>query len=424
MVNRVIIGAQWGDEGKGRITDLLAQDADLIIRYQGGSNAGHTVIRDEDQFELHLIPAGILYPEKESLIGCGVMLDPLLLIKEMDSLLERGIDLKGLKISAQAHLILPYHPLLDRLQEEGLTAQIGTTKRGIGPGYVDKVARQGIRLNHLYHPKEFRSLLKENLTRVQALLSSFYRYEEELSFESIFQEYMECAERLKPHLVENMPLFIANRVKDGKKILLEGAQGCLLDLDHGTYPYVTSSNPGIGGAFTGSGLAPTLIQEILGVVKAYQTRVGEGPFPTELLDEEGDLLREKGREYGVTTGRPRRCGWLDLPLLRHAIRVNGFTSLIITKLDVLSGLERIRVCTAYHRHGEIYREAIPDPLFLKDVKPIYQDLSSWKEPLTQVRDLASLPLEAKDFLDFIKGETRQRISLISVGAKRRQIVRG
>lgn len=424
MPNRVIIGAQWGDEGKGRITDLLAREADLIIRYQGGNNAGHTVIRGEDKFELHLIPSGILYPEKESIIGSGVMLDPVLLVEEIDALKERGVDLEGLKISAQAHLILPYHPLFDHHEEERIQSAIGTTGRGIGPGYVDKVARRGIRLKHLYHPEELESMLKDNLARSEVLLSSLYGYREEISLSHSIERYLYSAKRLKPYILENLPLFLANRIKAGKRLLLEGAQGSLLDIDHGTYPFVTSSNPTIGGVFTGTGLAPQAIHEILGVVKAYQTRVGEGPFPTEDTTPQGDLLRDQGGEYGVTTGRPRRCGWLDLPLLRHAIRVNGFTSLILTKLDVLSGFDKIKVCTAYHHHGHLYGEALPDPLFLKDVEPIYEELPGWRESLTGIRDLASLPGEAKEYIEFLQDTTKRPISLISVGPERDQILKG
>lgn len=424
MPNRIIIGAQWGDEGKGRITDLLAAEADIILRYQGGSNAGHTVIRGEERLELHLIPSGILYPQKESIIGNGVMLDPVLLIQEMGQLQEKGVDLSGLKISAQAHLILPYHFLLDRLQEEQSNTPIGTTGRGIGPGYVDKVARQGIRLHHLYHEEAFRTLLSQNLSRVQTLLSALYGYREEISFQHCLETYQDCAQQLKPYVVDNLPLFLKSRVEAGRHVLLEGAQGCLLDLDHGTYPYVTSSSPGISGAFGGSGIAPGLIHEIYGVVKAYQTRVGEGPFPTELTGTEGARLREQGKEFGVTTGRPRRCGWLDLPLLRHAVRVNGFTHLVLTKLDVLSGFSRIRVCTAYRQGPDIYREVIPDPLFLQEVKPVYADLPGWTKDLTGVRDRASLPEEARGLVDFIEEETNSPISFISVGPERKQIIRG
>lgn len=424
MPNRVIIGAQWGDEGKGRITDFLAVEADLIIRYQGGSNAGHTVITGEERFELHLIPSGILYPQKESIIGNGVMLDPVLLVQEMDQLEKRGVDLSGLKISAQTHLIFPYHLLLDQQEEERLVHQIGTTRRGIGPGYEDKVARRGIRLHHLYHEEVLRSLLEENLNRVKRLFPTLNDKQEEISLEDSMETYLACGKRLRPHLVENLPLFIHNRIAAGKQVLLEGAQGCLLDVDHGTYPYVTSSSPGISGALSGSGISPGLIHEIYGVVKVYQTRVGEGPFPTEQKNGEGNQLREQGKEYGVTTGRPRRCGWLDLPLLRHAIRVNGFTHLILTKLDVLTGFPRIRICTAYQKGEDVYGEVSPDPLFLKEAQPIYQDFPGWEEPLTGIVKSASLPEEAKTLVDFIAQETNSPIAFISVGPERRQIIKG
>ena len=420
MTNRAVIGAQWGDEGKGRITDLLAREADLIVRFQGGNNAGHTVISEGKKYELHLIPSGILYPEKECVIGNGVLIDPQVLIQELEGLQSRGIRVRGLRISAQAHLILPYHPLLDRLEEDRAREEIGTTGRGIGPGYMDKVARRGIRVRDLYYPERFSSLLQRNYRALEGRMG----LEELPALEKVKAEYLSYASRLEPYLVENSPLMIAERLAEGKKLLLEGAQGTLLDIDHGTYPYVTSSSPTIGGALTGSGIGPSVIDQVLGVTKAYLTRVGKGPFPTELKDKRGFLLRQQGSEFGVTTGRPRRCGWLDLPLLRHAIRVNGLTALALTKLDVLSGLEELEICNAYLHQGKEYRDIFPDPLFLAEAEPIYTRLEGWEEDLNQIREWQNLPLRARRYVEYIVQETGVPVELISVGPGRNQIIKG
>ena len=353
MSTVVLVGAQWGDEGKGKITDFLAEQADYVVRYQGGSNAGHTVVVGDDKFMLHLIPSGILYPDKVSVIGNGVALDPVILLEEMDGLSKRGIDLSNLRISSRAHIVMPYHKELDKLQEDG-GRKLGTTKRGIGPLYTDKISRTGFRVIDLLDKKLFPEKLKAIVDEKNFILDRIYGHPA-FVYEDLLDEFRYYAERLRP-MVTDTSLLVNQAIDQGKKVLFEGAQGTLLDIDHGTYPYVTSSHPVSGGACVGAGVGPTRINRVVGVVKAYTTRVGDGPFPTELFDDTGDLIRERGDEYGTTTGRPRRCGWLDAVILRYAARINGLTDIAITKLDVLDGFESIKICVAYRYQGQILQE--------------------------------------------------------------------
>ncbi|MBS3971119.1 MAG: adenylosuccinate synthase, partial [Clostridia bacterium] len=355
MAAVVLVGAQWGDEGKGKITDFLAEKADVICRYQGGNNAGHTVVVDDKTYKLHLIPSGILYPGKSCVIGNGVVLDPLVLFKELEQLQQNNIESSALKISTNTHIIMPYHKLLDELQEEKRGEfKIGTTKRGIGPCYMDKVSRLGIRLIDLMDADEFKEILGRNLEEKNFFLNRIYGHKG-FDFNEIYETYLDYGQKMQQYLVD-CSLFINKAYDDGKDILFEGAQGTLLDVDHGTYPFVTSSNPTSGGAAIGAGIGPTKIKGVLGVVKAYTTRVGEGPFPTELKDSVGQQLLKAGHEFGTTTGRPRRCGWFDALILGYSVRINGISSLAITKLDVLDDLDTIKICVGYKYKGEILKE--------------------------------------------------------------------
>ena len=354
MPNVIVLGLQWGDEGKGKIVDVLSEKADVVARYQGGHNAGHTVVIKNEKFILHVIPSGILYKGKKCLIGNGVVVEPASLLEEINGLKERGIEIdkNNLFLSKNAHVIMPYHMALDRENEKLRGSKsIGTTGRGIGPAYCDKINRSGIRVADLLQPEFFREKLKANLFNINFLLENLYKAQV-FNIDNIYDEYMGYAEKLKEHVADT-DIIIDKTIAEGGNILLEGAQGTLLDIDHGTYPYVTSSNATAGGACTGLGIGPTKISKVLGVVKAYTTRVGAGPFPTEIKDSLGDAIREKGGEYGATTGRPRRCGWLDMVILRHSARINGLTGIAITKLDILDGLETIKICTSYKHNGKI-----------------------------------------------------------------------
>jgi adenylosuccinate synthase len=424
MTVTVIVGTQWGDEGKGKITDLLAKDLDMVVRYQGGNNAGHTVVIGNNTFKLHLIPSGIFYKNVTCIIGNGVVIDPAVLLGEIETLQAQGHDCANLRISSQAHVIFPYHKLLDKAQEEKREAgRIGTTCRGIGPCYVDKFNRRGIRIEDLFNERILREKLEWNVLEKKHFIENFYKMRADLDVSKIFSEYLGYAHAIKKLVVDNSSALIDTAVKARKSILLEGAQGTMLDVDLGTYPFVTSSNPVAGGACTGAGIGPNRIDEVLGVVKAYVTRVGGGPFPTEISGETGDLLREKGKEYGSTTGRPRRCGWFDGVVMRHASRVNGLTSLAVTKIDVLDQLDKINICTAYEYEGKKIYDFPSDLAKLEKCTPVYEEYSGWKQSLADVKKFSDMPKNAKIYLEKLAEIAGAKISLISTGAERGQIIK-
>ncbi len=422
MANIVIVGAQWGDEGKGKIVDIFTEYADLIVRFQGGNNAGHTIVVNGEKTVLHLIPSGILHPNKKCIIGNGVVVDPEILIEEIDALKVNGrFDDERLLISEGAHLIMPYHKKIDAAMENirGLR-KIGTTGRGIGPAYEDKTARLGIRFVDLLDEEVFRDKLKHALMEKNFVLVNLL-HQSGFEVHDIYDRYMEFGEKLRRYII-NTPQYINDEIKKGKNILFEGAQGTLLDVDHGTYPYVTSSNTVAGSACCGSGVGPTHIDKVVGISKAYTTRVGEGPFPTELSDLTGDWLREKGQEYGATTGRPRRCGWLDAVVLRHAARVNGLSGMAITKLDILSGLSKIKISTGYRFEGKRYDEFPSNPRVMQGAEPVYEELEGWTEDLSLVKDLASLPSNTRTYLKRIEELSGVEVIMVSVGAEREQTI--
>ncbi len=420
--NRIIVGCQWGDEGKGKIVDLLAADADVIARFQGGANAGHTIIVEDKKYVLHLIPSGIIHPGKICVIGNGVVLDPFGFKEELDFLTEQGIDYKGrLFISSAANLVLPYHKMIDAVEESKRgTASIGTTKRGIGPAYVDKVARHGIRIADIFSPDR----LKKRLEYQKEIKAKYFTgsTDERADLDKTFDDLMAMADLFK-ELAVDVSLLLHKAYKENKQILFEGAQGSMLDVDLGTYPYATSSNTTSGGAFTGLGMGPRMVDEVVGIVKAYTTRVGAGPFPTELVDEMGEELRRKGDEFGATTGRPRRCGWLDLVSLRHAVRINGVDSVAITKLDVLDGLEELKVCVGYELNGETLDEVPLDLAELQHVKPIYKSFPGWSDPTTGKVHFDELPENAQKYLNYIIEDLDVKICIISTGAKRAETIK-
>lgn len=419
MANIVIVGAQWGDEGKGKITDLLAEEADIVVRYQGGSNAGHTVTVGEEVFRLHHIPSGILYPGKLCLISDGMVVDPQVLKEEIENLLERKISIDGLRISQNAHVVMPYHRILDSIWESRMgRGRIGTTGRGIGPCYADKAARIGIRIRDLLNEQFLREKLIINLEEKNLLISHYRPDLPPLKLEEVLNSYLELGNFLKPYIADTSGIIQEAMEKD-KNILFEGAQGTLLDINYGTYPFVTSSHPIAGGVCIGAGIGPKKIDKVIGVCKAYVTRVGEGPFPTEIKDEMGDYLRERGAEYGTTTGRPRRCGWLDLVALRHAVKVNGLDSLAITKLDVLSGIPKLKVCFAYMLEGKEIKDFPMDVNVLSKCEPIYAELKGWEE-IESAADFSSLPSGAQEYLRMISSYVGVAISIVSVGARREQ----
>jgi adenylosuccinate synthase len=423
MANIIVIGMQWGDEGKGKIVDLLTQFADGVVRFQGGNNAGHTVVVGRETIILHLIPSGALYPEKKCIIGNGVVVDPQVLIGEIDELQKRGHFKNDaqLLISEDAHLIMPYHQRLDTAREKRKgEGKIGTTGRGIGPAYEDKVAREGIRMGDLLNEKVFREKLEANLSVKNLCLETCLR-EQGFDLEKVFQEYMGYAKRLEKY-VSNISVFLDSQMKQGRHILFEGAQGTHLDVDHGTYPFVTSSNTVAGGACTGAGIGPTKITEVIGVSKAYTTRVGSGPFPTELKDEVGERMRQRGREFGATTGRPRRCGWLDIPLLKDAIRLNGITGIALTKLDVLSEFETIKICTSYQYGGQRYEEVPSQIKVLQEREPAYEEIPGWKADLRDIRNFEDLPPRARDYVRHIEDLTGTEVILVSVGERREETI--
>jgi adenylosuccinate synthase len=417
-----IVGAQWGDEGKGKVTDLLAEQADLVVRFQGGNNAGHTIVRDGEEFKFHLIPSGILYPGKACVVGNGVVIDPAVLIEELEGLRRRGVDPSGLRISANAHLIMPYHVMLDTAGEAKLgKLEIGTTKRGIGPCYADKAARLGIRVQDLLDAKILRQKIMAALEPKQQVLRPFAK-DPRLDLHTMTEEYLRYGHRLEPHIADTARL-CWDALDNGRTVIFEGAQGSLLDLDHGTYPFVTSSNPVAGAACVGAGVGPADINEVWGVVKAYSTRVGAGPFPTELEDEIGNRLRERGGEVGTTTGRPRRCGWLDLVALRYAARLNGLTALAVTKLDVLAGIDPLRVAVRYRsREGARLEEFPYHQTILHTAEAEYQELPGFEAEIGDCRRVADLPKEAREYLDFIAESMGVPVRLVGVGPGREQVI--
>ena len=424
MAAVVLIGSQWGDEGKGKITDFLAEKANVVVRYAGGNNAGHTVVVNGEEFKFNLIPSGILYSDKTSVIGNGVVIDPKVLLTELGYLAERGIKTGKLLISSNAHVIMPYHCVLDGLEEEARGEhKIGTTKRGIGPCYMDKASRIGIRMIDLMDKDEFAEKLKRNLVEKNNLFVKVYG-QEALKFEDIYETYLGYAEQLRS-MVTDTSLAIDGSILSGGKVLFEGAQGTLLDIDHGTYPYVTSSNPIAGGACIGAGVGPTRIDRVVGVIKAYTTRVGEGPFPTELLDETGEKMRANGHEFGTTTGRPRRCGWFDAVIARYAVRVSGISDFAVTKLDVLTGFDTLKICVGYRVGGEIIREFPQSQKNFKQSQPVYEEMPGWQEDLTLARSFKDLPEAAQNYILRIEELTGVPATLVAIGPGREQtIVRG
>lgn len=421
MASVVIVGSQWGDEGKGKMTDYLSQNADLIVRYQGGNNAGHTIVFDGKTFKLHLIPSGIFFTDKLSVIGNGVVVNPQALVEELAYLKDQGVDPSGLRISSRAHVTLPYHILLDKCQEKAKGEhKVGTTNKGIGPTYMDKVSRIGIRIADLLDADTFAAKLKANLAEKNQLFEKLYDVEP-LKFEDIYDKFYDLGQQIKQYVTDTSVL-VNDALDNGKNVLFEGAQGVMLDVDHGTYPYVTSSNPIAGGVTTGVGLGPSKVQTVLGICKAYSTRVGDGPFPTELMDATGDYIRETGHEYGTVTKRPRRIGWFDSVAMRHAKRVSGVNALSLNLLDVLTGLDTIKICTAYEINGEkidYYPANLND---LAACKPVYEELPGWTEDITHVTHFEDLPANTQNYLKRLSELTGIALSTVSVGPDRLQTI--
>ena len=419
MSSVVVVGTQWGDEGKGKITDFLSKKADIIARFAGGDNAGHTIKFGGETYKLHLIPSGIFYQDKVSVMGNGLVINPKSLVKELKGLKERGIDTSNLRISNRAHIILPYHIHQDKVEEEARGDQkIGTTCKGIGPCYQDKVARIGIRVADLLDKEVFEQKLRDNVELKNRLFEKFYEVEG-ISFEDIFEEYYGYGQEIAQYVADTSK--ILNDVLDeGGRVLFEGAQGVMLDIDQGTYPFVTSSNPVAGGVAIGAGVGPSKVARVVGVSKAYTSRVGDGPFPTELFDEIGHRIREVGREYGTTTGRPRRVGWFDTVVVRHSRRVSGITDLALNSIDVLSGLETVKICTAYEYNGEIITEYPANLHIIEQCKPVYEELPGWSEDITGVRSLDELPENARRYVERIVELTGIQLMTFSVGPAREQ----
>ncbi|HLM32591.1 MAG TPA: adenylosuccinate synthase [Gaiellaceae bacterium] len=422
MPATVIVGAQWGDEGKGKIVDLLAQHSDFVCRYQGGPNAGHTIVCDGETFKLHHVPSGILSKGKICVVGAGCVIDPGLLVEEIDELERRGVTTAGLRVSGNAHLIMPWHVAIDSASERRLgKLQIGTTRRGIGPAYADKAARLGIRVQDILDPKILRQKFETALAEKNIVLERLHDAAP-LQVEELAERMEACAQRLRPYVADTT-LLVDRALKEGRRVLLEGAQGTLLDLDHGTYPFVTSSNPIAGAAATGTGIGPTRIDSVVGVAKAYVTRVGEGPFPTEIEGPDQERVRELGGEYGTTTGRERRCGWLDLVGLRFAARVNGLTSLALTKLDVLSSFGELPVCTRYRLADGTKTEEIPaHQTDFHHARPVYETLPGWNEPLDSVEHLEELPDAARRYVDYVERAIDVEVTMIGTGADRERVL--
>ena len=424
MSSLIVLGAQWGDEGKGKMTDYLAENADVVVRFQGGNNAGHTVEVGDKQYKLHLVPSGILYKDKLNILGNGVVLDPKALFEEIKYLQGLGVSVtpENLIISDRAQLIMPYHKVMDGIKERARGKRdIGTTGKGIGPCYTDKMERSGIRVCDLMHKEVFKEKLSINIEDKNNIICKVYN-EEPLSFDKIYNDYMEYADMLRP-FVKDSSVIVYNKIKENKKVLFEGAQGTLLDIDYGTYPYVTSSSTIAGGVCIGAGIGPTMVTNAVGIAKAYTTRVGKGPFVTELLDETGDWIREKGHEFGVTTGRARRCGWLDLVILKTSARVSGLTSFAVTKIDTLAGLDKIKVCVGYKFKGQIIDYV---PASLEDIalcEPVFEEFQGWDESIFDARSFDELPDNAKKYIKKIEEFTGTRVSIVSVGPRRDQTMK-
>ncbi|MFT8363854.1 MAG: adenylosuccinate synthase [Sporolactobacillus sp.] len=421
MSSVVVVGAQWGDEGKGKITDYLSENSEVVSRYQGGDNAGHTIVWSGKTYKLRLMPSGILYKDKICVLGNGMVINPKSLCKELDYMKANGVSTANLRISNRAHIILPYHLKLDVLEEESKGAsKIGTTQKGIGPAYMDKAARIGIRMADLLEPETFKEKLIKNLALKNRLFEKMYECEG-FNSDAILAEYLAYGERLRP-LVCDTSAVLNDALDAGKRVLFEGAQGCMLDIDQGTYPFVTSSNPVAGGVTIGAGVGPTKINHVVGCAKAYTTRVGDGPFPTELTDAVGDRIREVGHEYGTVTGRPRRVGWFDSVVLRHSRRVSGLTDLSLNCVDVLTGLETVKICTAYEYQGNILEEFPASLVVLAQCKPIYEEMPGWDEDITGAKSLAELPANARHYIERISQLSQVPLTMFSVGPDRMQTI--
>ena len=421
MASVVVIGAQWGDEGKGRFVDFLAADAEVVVRYAGGNNAGHTVEVEDKQYKLHLIPSGILYPEKLCIIGNGLVVDPAALLEEIAYLENDGISVANLRVSDRAHLVFPFHKEFDELAEKERGAEdIGTTRKGIGPAYMDKIERSGIRVCDLMDKQLFAALLKKTVAAKNRVLKNIYNAPE-IDYESLLKLYLDYAEQIRPYVMDTS-VVLYDAIKAGSHVLFEGAQGTLLDIDLGTYPYVTSSHPIAGGVCVGTGIGPTMVNKVVGVAKAYTTRVGKGPFVTELLDEIGNNIREKGHEYGTTTGRPRRCGWFDAVIVRFATRVNGLTGLAVSRMDTLGGVGPVKICTSYKLRKKILKEF---PASLEDLakcEPIYEEFEGWTDDISHIRRFEELPQNAQKYLNRIEELCDAPVAMIGVGARREQVI--
>ncbi|MEI0549702.1 adenylosuccinate synthase [Brachyspira intermedia] len=421
MASVIIVGTQWGDEGKGKIVDYLAENCEYVVRSQGGSNAGHTVVVDNVKYKLRLLPSGILHKDKVCVIGNGVVIEPKVFLSEIDSLIEKKVNISNLKISDRAHVLMPYHKILDELQEEDLGEnKLGTTKNGIGPCYMDKSSRLGIRIVDLMNKETFAKKLKFNVELKNKLLKKLYNHEG-VNYDELLKEYLGYADRLRPFVADTTTI-LNKAIKEKKNILFEGAQATMLDLDHGTYPFVTSSYPAAGGACTGSGVGPRKIDNVIGVVKAYATRVGEGPFPSELFDDVGQFIRDKGGEYGTVTGRARRCGWLDACVVKYASYVNGLDSIAITRLDILDELDKLKICVAYKYNGEILEGYPADLDILSKVEPVYEEFEGWKTSTRDIREYDKLPENAKKYLNRLSEVIETDISIVSVGAGRDETI--
>lgn len=421
MASVIIVGTQWGDEGKGKIVDYLANKAQYVVRSQGGSNAGHTVVVDNIKYKLRLLPSGILHKDKVCIIGNGVVIEPKVFLSEIDGLIEKKVNMSNLKISNRAHVLMPYHKILDELQEEDLGEnKLGTTKNGIGPCYMDKASRLGIRIVDLMNKETFAKKLKFNVEIKNKLLKKLYNHEG-INYEELLKEYLEYADRLRPYVADTTTI-LNKAIKEKKNILFEGAQATMLDLDHGTYPFVTSSYPAAGGACTGSGIGPRKIDNVIGVVKAYSTRVGEGPFPSELFDDIGQFIRDKGGEYGTVTGRARRCGWIDACVIKYASYINGLDSVAITRLDILDELDKLKICVAYKYNGEILEDYPADLDILSKAEPVYEEFDGWKTSTANIREYDKLPENAKKYLKRLSEVIDTEISIVSVGAGRDETI--
>ena len=414
-----LVGAQWGDEGKGKTIDILASMAEMVVRAQGGSNAGHTVVANGITHKLRLIPSGILYPETVCIVGSGTVIAPPVILQEMDQLAKYGVSLKNLKIDARAHVILPYHLAIDALSEKLRGgSDIGTTKNGIGPCYMDKAERSGIRMIDFVTPSIFKEKLFKNIEIKNKMLKYVYGGET-FDAQAVYDEYLAYADRLRPYVCDTS-VMVYDAIKAGKNVLFEGAQGTLLDIDAGTYPYVTSSHPTAGGFCEGAGIGPTLIENRIGVAKSYMTRVGKGPFPTELNDQTGDLIRNRGGEFGTVTGRPRRTGWFDAVIMRYSVRVNGLTALAVNKLDTLTGIKTLKVATAYRKNGEIIKDFPVDISLLEGCEPVYEELPGWDEDITSCKSFDLLPENARKYIEFIERESGCPVTMVGVGPDRTQ----